>query len=182
MFKSFNIINTPHAYTKYSLATTLLCVLSFLGSAQAVVQCTNENTSVTATTEHLQDNQDGTISDPKTGLIWKKCSEGQQWDSTNNACNGSAAFFTWQQALQHAQEDNTNWRLPNVKELNSIVESHCYTPAINLLTFPATASSGYWSSSPSTESANNAWMINFYYGGIYPSSKPNDFSIRLVRR
>ena len=44
------------------------------------------NVSILATTSHLQDNNDGTISDSYSGLQWKKCSEGQKWNVTNNSC------------------------------------------------------------------------------------------------
>lgn len=58
------------------------------------------------------DNHNGTISDLATGLMW------QQADS--------AAGLDWQAALRYAQElrlaDHDDWRLPSVKELQSIVD------------------------------------------------------------
>lgn len=58
------------------------------------------------------DNADGTISDKATGLMW------QQADSNIG--------LNWQQALQYAQHSTfggySDWRLPNAKELQSIVD------------------------------------------------------------
>ena len=137
----------------------LMCVLASIGflssgfysinvQAANILSCDNENTSITATTTHLTDNTDGTITDPETGLIWKKCSEGQTWSSAGNSCSGVAdtGSYNWAQALIRAQEVNagtegqsfsqTDWRLPNIKELASIVELRCFSPAINNTVFP----------------------------------------------
>ncbi len=58
------------------------------------------------------DRKDGTVEDKATGLIW------QQADSS--------AKLNWEEALNHCGELNfagrTDWRLPNVKELQSIVD------------------------------------------------------------
>jgi len=61
------------------------------------------------------DNHDGTVTDAATGLMWDK--------------NGSAAGMNWQNALAYAQTMNaqnylghSDWRLPNAKELHSIVD------------------------------------------------------------
>jgi len=115
------------------------------------------NDAIIATTSHLQDNADGTVSDAKTGLIWKKCSEGQRWNADMNACDGSVNHYTWQAALQQSEQVNqgnagenlakVDWRLPNIKELASIVELKCWQPSINISVFPATRSAWVWSSS-----------------------------------
>ncbi|MCB1159628.1 MAG: Ig-like domain-containing protein [Leptospiraceae bacterium] len=39
------------------------------------------------------DNGDGTIYDKSTGLIWKKCSQGQTWNNNTNACDGNAGTY-----------------------------------------------------------------------------------------
>jgi hypothetical protein len=61
---------------------------------------------------HFVDNGDGTISDTATGLMWTKDDSGKGLD--------------WEQALRFAQKNKTSgytdWRLPNAKELQSIVD------------------------------------------------------------
>ncbi len=136
----------------------------------------------------LQDNGKGTITDTETGLMWKQCSEGQADDSN---CSGEAARYTWGQALQHAETVNINqwggysdWRLPNIKELRSLVEESCYGPAINSIRFPNTSGVNYWSSSIDvTYGQMSAWAVSFYDSNIKLTQRDNDFNsaLRLVR-
>ncbi len=127
-------------------------------------------------------NGDGTITDKQTGLIWKQCSEGQ---SGADCTGGSAATYNWSGALQHAEgalfAGYSDWRLPNSKELASLVETSCYSPAINTTLFPNTATSGYWSSSPYANRSDYAWGVNFGngYANAYDKS-PYPYA-RLVR-
>jgi hypothetical protein len=74
----------------------------------------------------------------KTGLMWKACAEGQTW---NISCVGTESTLNWEDALKAANTANTDasvgygftdWRLPNKKELESIVESCGYNPAFSL--------------------------------------------------
>jgi hypothetical protein len=69
------------------------------------------------------DNNDGTITDKTTKLMWKKCSEGQTWKGST--CVGVAKKFNWNNALEHSGDVNTagyfDWRLPTIKELNTLV-------------------------------------------------------------
>jgi hypothetical protein len=152
----------------------------------------NCNDAIPATTSHFQDNNNGTISDPKTGLIWKKCSEGQHWLSTNNSCEGTVATYTWRLALQQTETVNngnnlgqTDWRVPNIKELSSIVERRCSDPSLNPSVFPSTSflgTDGYWSSSVATHYSNDSgiWHVHFNIGNSEPTNN-RDYSIRLVR-
>ena len=71
----------------------------------------------------LKDNGNGTISDRATGLMWSKADSGKG--------------LNWQQALAWVQQKNANgylghtdWRLPNAKELHSIVD-YTRVPAID---------------------------------------------------
>ena len=101
---------------------------------------------------NFSDNGDGTITDSATGLMWQKADDGNTYD--------------WQDALSYAENlslaGHTDWRLPNAKELQSIVDysrspNTTASPAINPL-FSCTpivdpdGNSGqygyYWSSSP----------------------------------
>ena len=99
------------------------------------------------------DNGDGTITDNNTGLMWEKLSmDGSVHDVSNT--------YTWANAFaQHVATLNgtsfaghTDWRVPNVKELQNIVPA--VSPAFNnnctsgctVLTCSCTASSTYWSS------------------------------------
>ena len=176
-----------------------LCLLASITSSYTMhVQAADcaiggtENTAITASTAQLIDNNNGTITDPQTGLVWKKCSEGQAWSSADNNCDDAAntAIFTWQNAMQRAQDVNngagqnfgqTDWRLPNIKELASIVEVRCNNPAINNTVFPETPGGSFWSSSSYASNAGDAWDILFTTGINTLFRKEGGSSVRLVR-
>jgi len=92
----------------------------------------------------------------------------------------------WETALDAAEDyvfaGSSNWRLPNFKELASIIEKSCYAPAINEHTFPATLSIDYLSSSPSIGMNNfGAWNVNFEVGyGFFDARSDPNYRIRLV--
>jgi hypothetical protein len=118
------------------------------------------------------------VTDTKTGLIWRRCSEGQSWSA--GACSGTAASYTHEQALAQAKTQ-TGWRLPNVKELSSLVDSSRVNPAIDITAFPATPSSWYWSASPFAGNAALAWGVNFGSGGVSLNLRDGYGQVRLVR-
>lgn len=79
------------------------------------------------------------VTDSTTGLTWKRCAEGMSWDGS--ICNGTAAVFSAVSALTHAAS-NTGWKVPNLKELASIIDDTRSYPSINLTAFPATPRPG----------------------------------------
>jgi hypothetical protein len=163
------------------LATVMLTCLS-AETAHALQNCPAGNLRI-APDSRYSDNGDSTVTDNLTRLMWKQCSEGQ----AGAGCAGTATLMDWQVALTAGSNSSfagyNDWRLPNVKELNSLVETACYNPAINELRFPNTPVTGvaYWTSSviPNT---GNAWGVNFGVGVISPSAEPIfDLRVRLVR-
>lgn len=118
---------------------------------------------------------DGTVTDTKTGLTWKVCSEGQTWYAANR-CGGNGAFdgvqpFSWDAAMQQARSVNNNggfaghadWRVPTIQELRSIQELSCALPSINTEVFGMPESNHarlFWSSTPTVSSARAANPIN----------------------
>jgi len=135
-------------------------------------------------------NSDSTVTDKVTGLIWKQCAEGL---SGADCLTGNAMTFTWQEALQHAAKAEvtgaSKWRLPNVKELHSLVEPQCLTPALNSRLFPHTPSTGvdqFWSSTPGPARYGNtvaatAQAVCFRYGDINGIYRNKTGFVRLVR-
>ncbi len=106
-------------------------------------------------------------------------------------CTGMEGVYTWQAALLRAQAVNigaegenfsqTDWRLPNIKELASIAELRCSNPAINNTIFPNTSSSFFWSSSAFVPVSNSAWDVGFGHGDDDAVGKGNGDFVRLVR-
>ncbi|MBK1641535.1 hypothetical protein CKO12_06515 [Chromatium okenii] len=130
------------------------------------------------------DNADGTVTQSNTGLMWAKCSEGQS--GTN--CTGDANTMDWSAALTAANNSNlggyNDWRLPNVKELQALVDYSRYSPAIDTTYFPnmpSGADSWFWSGSPNANYSNFAWNVNFNDGYAVSNGRYDYFHVRLVR-
>jgi hypothetical protein len=145
--------------------------------------------------------QGDTVKDTETGLVWKRCSEGQTWDG--NTCIGE----TIKTDIEHAKNLVTKgWRLPTVRELaslricstgfnNSMLEdiqdggAHVAKlcndgstkPAIAAVFINAT-SHWYLSSSPDTSDSTQAWFVRFSNGLVYKLDSYNKYmEVRLVR-
>ena len=123
-----------------------------------------------------------TVLDNNTGLMWKRCAEGL----SGSVCDvGTATAYNWQEALgvvnNYTFAGFNDWRLPNIKELNSIVAYDRYTPAINSTIFPNTPSDWFWSSSPDAFLTSYAWRLNFDDGNSSNIHRSNNYYVRLVR-
>ncbi len=94
------------------------------------------------------DNGNGTISDNATGLMWQKCDVGL---SGNDCLTGTATLMNFATATSTCAGLSlggfSNWRIPNVKELWTIVDYGTFNPSINVTYFPNTPYDwGTWSS------------------------------------
>jgi Protein of unknown function (DUF1566) len=100
----------------------------------------------------------GTVYDTKSKLTW------QQTVS-------STTYYTWADAKTYcagvgASLGGTGWRLPTLKELQSLVDySQSTAPMIDPNAFPSTPASSFWSASRLAGSPSNAWSVNFSGGG-----------------
>lgn len=167
---------------------SFLLLISAMTSVMAEQICKDTLYQTTpASRFHLQG--DGTVIDSGTRLIWKLCTEGQEW--VDGDCQGDAAILSWQQALQWAVTVNSgeegqnmgyqDWRVPNIKELASIVEHACAEPALNLQVFPPIPGEWFWSASPRSDNAISAWCQSFAAGYDGHCRKTSSTYLRLVR-
>ncbi len=75
----------------------------------------------------------------------------------------------------------SDWRMPTVKELESLAHDGRYKPAIDVDYFPNTLSSGVWSGSPFV-GTDRAWLVGFYNGNSNTYYYRDDScAVRLVR-
>ena len=75
-----------------------------------------------------------------------------------------------------------DWRLPNVKELSSLVNSGAYSPSIDTAWFPFTGYPYYyWGTSAYGEYSESAWIVGFLSGDIGGNDKSLSYYVRAVR-
>lgn len=133
------------------------------------------------------------ITDLYTGLTWQRCQAGATLDNQGTAadlgddsCTATGnTGLSWQAALQRSTTDTTagfnDWRVPNAKELDSIVESSCLPAAIDSAIFPRLARTEYWSSTPTPGDGAKAEAIGFVLGNTRSLNKTELADVRLVR-
>lgn len=140
---------------------------------------------------------DGTVTDKTTGLMWKRCSEGETFADNgtpanylDDRCTGGMVRLNWKDALKHAataNAGNTNgyndWRLPNLRELKSMVEYRRQSPAANTEVFVAQADEPMWTSTPTNypDHASESTAIYFYNGDDIWVGRSAELPLRLVR-
>ncbi len=118
-----------------------------------------------------------------SNLVFTRCSVGQTFDG--ETCVGEATLFTWQQALELNRtlviNQNSMWRLPNIKELSVIVERNCVRPSINASIFPETPPDEFWTSTPVRDDETRAWSLAFTNGTSSIKDTTRTLYVRLVR-
>jgi formylglycine-generating enzyme len=125
------------------------------------------------------------VNDNVTGLSWQGCAAGLLGDN----CDVDApARYSWRDALAFCANlewgGHSDWRLPNQKELFSIVYERRYGPAIDTTAFPASPSeSPTWSSSTNPANLADAFSVFFQTGNVFNGAvgKGYDFFVRCVR-
>lgn len=122
---------------------------------------------VDVSADNYQDNNDGTVTDKTTGLIWEKTIATTTFDNENAVayCNGLALA---------GRED---WRLPSRAELASLTNYKQKNPAS---TFPDMLGDAFWSSTLVKDDNDSGWFINFSLGLIETRDLAIDFRVRCV--
>jgi len=133
---------------------------------------------------HFTDNGDFTITDNATGLMWAQ-------DPINDIGGAFASGMAWSDAITNCNDltfaGYSDWRLPNVKELQSIVNYGRANPSIGETTasqspWENTQSARYWSSTTHADSTTSAWLVVFYYGVVTNNLKTTaTYYVRPVR-
>ncbi|EIJ34683.1 DUF1566 domain-containing protein [Thiothrix nivea] len=155
--------------------------LLFVCANWAMAQSCNINLASTTPSQRFFDHGNGTVTDTRTDLMWKKCLEGQE----GSACFGHPDLMPWELAANYAQlasgdkfAGHPGWRLPTLAELESIVDASCQEPAVNLQVFPSMPAAGLWSAN---QSDPVAWSMDFSKGRSYQNLKVGGKYVRLVR-
>lgn len=190
------------------LSQFFTCLLLFpLFNIAYAQNCANQDLEETTPTDRYIFNENGYVLDAYTQLMWKRCLEGQIFndggtlsDYSDDRCLGEPQQFYWKAALEDTQVLNlqggfsgyTDWRIPNIKELRSIVEYCRIKPAINTDVFVGynnkpKSSISVWSSTPVVTAGNgsydSSWSINFSHDalGTWSQHLYEKNYVRLVR-
>ncbi|OGW52013.1 MAG: hypothetical protein A2Y81_04805, partial [Nitrospirae bacterium RBG_13_43_8] len=116
------------------------------------------------------DNGNGTVTDRTTGLMWEQDEGGyMDWDSAASYCKGfSVAGYS-------------DWRMPNIKELESLADDVRGYPEIDPNFFPNAYATEYWSSTYSAQHRYcGAWYKSFDNGMVYDENEYGHY-VRCVR-
>ncbi len=163
-----------------------LCMFGLIAASSATsATCKTDNSPTTPLTD-FAGNGNGTVTHTVTGLTWKVCAEGL---SGNNCGEGKLVSSDWKDAMAAPAAANaarfgghSDWRLPNIKELFSIVETSCFNPSANEKVFPGSPANWMWSATSLTLAPGEAWGVNFGSGYVFPKNKQAAYgNIRLVR-
>lgn len=175
---------------RHSLSILAVAALAFIVLPAAAQQvCVSESIPASTPTSDFLIHGDGTVTHKRTGLTWMRCPLGQKWDG--RTCAGEADMYVWQKALQAAAAFNASggyaghkdWRVPNIKELDSIVENQCYMPSINLKVFPGALAMRHWSSTMDHRHPRSyALFVGFENGYGDDGRVSFQYPVRLVRQ
>ncbi|MCP4711726.1 MAG: DUF1566 domain-containing protein [Planctomycetes bacterium] len=183
-------------------------VTGTLGASPAEVPKTGQTTSydtgddgdlergVAWPNPRFSDNSDGTVTDNLTGLIWLK-------QANYNSTEGGTGSTAWANALNFCNNlqsgqcgltDGSNagdWRLPNIREMHSLIDFNYVAPALcNTIgtgqwtsgdPFTDVQANYYWSSTTFAASTTNAWYVYLDYGFVDDVGKGNYCCVWPVR-
>jgi len=94
------------------------------------------------------------VYDSKTELSWQS--------------RPSSKKFNWSSAKSYCRNltygGKSDWRLPNIDELKSLVDYNRYKPAIATTLIDIKTDDWYWSSSKAVSSSSSSWVVNFSNG------------------
>jgi hypothetical protein len=112
----------------------------------------------------------GTVLDAVTGLTWQ-----QAVDATGR---------TWVEARAYCADLDLaggGWRLPSMKELQSLVDDSRASPAIDAEVFPDTPLDPFWTATRVVATPGSAWRVSFVHGYTYDASDYYPYLARCVR-
>ena len=124
------------------------------------------------TRSYTRDDTKEVVIDHATHLMWQ------------DGVSGQTVTHTWQEAKEYCEALTlggfTDWRLPTIEELLSIVDSGRSGPSIDPV-FQNVVSDLYWSSTTDASNTSRAWAVNFYDGYDRWGAKSVDGYVRCVR-
>jgi hypothetical protein len=184
---------------KVGKIVVLLAVLVLFGTCAYAKDCNIGG--------RYEDNNDGTVTDCKTGLVWLKNAKCTDTSNTIPNPNGYLTWYNaqkWVAGLGNGMCDLNDgsaagdWRLPTKTEWMAMVAYAKRTPlpaySNPALTddigtskwtegnvFNNVLTNDYWSSTTSAINTVNAWVVYMLNGLMYNINKSNDYYVWPVR-
>ncbi len=146
------------------------------------------------------DNRDGTVTDACTGLMWQRKTAAPTPGGVHDPDRNG--WMNWEQALDYCAAlgevpgidqafdgaGYTDWRLPNVRELQSLIDFSRRSPALppefEIRSDPTAPAMWYASSTPGVlddESRKYFWMVSLAYGSVDAALKTDQPYVLAVR-
>jgi formylglycine-generating enzyme required for sulfatase activity len=130
------------------------------GAKRFHVRCVRGQTAPPASGSYT-DHGDGTVTDNNTGLMWRTAL--------------TPDSLTWEAALQYCESLTygvySDWRLPNVKELQSLTTTAYVNPCFAPGTIAAPKTLRIWSSTTLVNQTQRAWDLQTDFGIVSYSDK-----------
>jgi len=122
----------------------------------------------------FEDNGDGTVTDIMTGLMWVKDATLVGDDDWESVVSAAAALSTG---------DHHDWRLPNVRELESLLDMSQDSPCLPSSHKFTNVGTGaiYWTSTTYAGATGSAWCIDLTDGAILTADKSTSHYVLAVR-
>ena len=114
--------------------------------------------------------EDKVFTDSATGLIWQTTDSKKDWEAAKTYC----------EELEFA--NHSDWQLPSIRALESLVFIAGSGMAIDLVAFPQTKPSHYWSATTYESAEIMAYAIDFSNGMLISEEKAFENYVRCVRQ
>jgi hypothetical protein len=112
----------------------------------------------------------GTAYDTKSQLTWERYP--------------SLYIYSWEEAQTHCRDldlDGSGWRVPSVKELQTLVDEGRTEPSVDSFAFPVTANAKYWTSTVRASDKSRGWLVSFSFGSTSTDDISHFYRVRCVR-
>jgi len=141
------------------------------GTKKIHVRAVRDVATPPTVSSHFSDNGDGTVTDHLTRLIWTK--------------TPAPDSMSWENALLFAEKlslaGQDDWRLPNIKELESLNDESLANPSVNTSFFPEIGVKKYWSGTTLQNQTLRAWYLDTRFGITTYLEKTGKLSLLCVR-
>ena len=163
----------PHAMNTDDMHAYVRCVNNFFTQEEL------------PTIGSYEDNQDGTVTDNGTSLMWMQDTADINNDNTiTNLVYPYGDLIPWGDAMKWCEDSNfagySDWRLPNIKELASLIDMKRYNPAINSSFFQCQTDNGYVCSTTDTSRQISILYASFSTGGIWSYLRNNGCTVSEI--